>query len=81
MTPGAGPSGRGRPLGRWGWVPALAIVICAIAGWQVYATRSGEAVLICGEQITINEREARTDAELVADLAELLRQRKGCYAR
>ena len=30
-----------RPLGRFGWVPALVIIAAAVAAWQIYAMRSG----------------------------------------
>ena len=30
-----------RHAGGWGWLPALAIIGLAVAGWQLYATRSG----------------------------------------
>lgn len=41
--------------------------------------KSAEAVLICGEQITINERRERTDAQLAADFEDVLAQRTACY--
>lgn len=45
----------------------------------ILGARSGEAVLLCGEQITLNEREERTDDALRADLEDLLAQRRACY--
>jgi ABC-type nitrate/sulfonate/bicarbonate transport system permease component len=41
-TPGqAQLAGGRRQVGRWGWLPALAIIALAVAAWQLYATRSG----------------------------------------
>jgi len=35
------PAPRRGSVGRWGWVPALAIIAVAVGAWQLYATRSG----------------------------------------
>ncbi len=35
------PTPRRGQVGRWGWLPALAIIAVAVGAWQLYATRSG----------------------------------------
>ena len=41
---------------------------------------SGEAVLLCGESITLNERADRSDADFRGDLEALLSRRGECRA-